>query len=534
EMRTGEGKTLVAPMPIYLNALSGKGVHLVTVNDYLARRDARWMGPVFHFLGLSVGVLQQAARTEGGRKALLYDPSRESAQEDAYQLRLVDRKLAYAADVTYGTNNEFGFDYLRDNMARSLEARVQRGHHYAILDEVDNILVDEARTPLIISGPAQEDPELYVQMAQVVKQIRPEDYEVSERDRTVALTEIGEDHVEQLLGTSLRDPDRPEDITPEQARLLGHLEQALRAEHLFNRNKQYVVQGGRVVIVDEFTGRLMPGRRWSDGLHQAVEAKEGVRVRQENVTYATVTLQNYFRMYEKLSGMTGTALTEAEEFNKIYNVDVIPLPTNLEFIAMQPNSDLVKVEYREENNKFTSYARSGDPEQTAIFWQRKDYPDVVYRTEEAKLRAVTTEILCRYVHGQPLLVGTTSVELSERISNRLRAEPLQRLALTIILRDAYMDAHELPDDGMRVEELDPLNQRLNDLDQRVLRQIARPLDISLNPTRPENIERLAYVLDLEPSDHDRLAELLQGGIRHRVLNAKRHTEESKIIEDAGA
>ena len=223
EMRTGEGKTLVAPMPIYLNALSGKGVHLVTVNDYLARRDARWMGPVFYFLGLSVGVLQQAARTEGGRKALLYDPSRESAQEDAYQLRLVDRKLAYAADVTYGTNNEFGFDYLRDNMARSMEARVQRGHHYAILDEVDNILVDEARTPLIISGPAQEDPELYVQMAQVVKQIRTEDYEVSERDRTVALTEIGEDHVEQLLGTPLRDPDRPEDITPEQARVIGHL-----------------------------------------------------------------------------------------------------------------------------------------------------------------------------------------------------------------------------------------------------------------------------------------------------------------------
>jgi len=534
EMRTGEGKTLVAPLPIYLNALGGKGVHLVTVNDYLARRDARWMGPVFHFLGLSVGVLQQAARTEGGRKALLYDPSRESAQEDAYQLRLVDRKLAYAADVIYGTNNEFGFDYLRDNMARSLEARVQRGHHYAILDEVDNILVDEARTPLIISGPAQEDPELYVQMAQVVKQIRAEDYEVSERDRTVALTEIGENHVEQLLGMPLRDPDRPEDITPEQARLLGHLEQALRAEHLFKRNKQYVVQGGRVVIVDEFTGRLMPGRRWSDGLHQAVEAKEGVRVRQENVTYATVTLQNYFRMYEKLSGMTGTALTEAEEFNKIYNVDVTPLPTNLEFIAMQPDSELVEVEYREENNKFSCYARSGDPEQNAILWRRKDYPDVVYRTEEAKLRAVTSEILSRHVRGQPLLVGTTSVDLSERISNRLRAEPLQRLALTMILRDAYLDAHELPDDGMRVEELDPLNQRLNDLNQRVLRQIARPLDLSLNPTRPENIERLAYILDLDPSDHTRLAELLQGGIQHNVLNAKHHTEESKIIEGAGA
>jgi preprotein translocase subunit SecA len=492
------------------------------------------MGPVFHFLGLSVGILQQAARTEGGRKALVYDPDRESAQEDAHQLRIVDRKLAYAADVIYGTNNEFGFDYLRDNMARSLEARVQRGHHYAILDEVDNILVDEARTPLIISGPAQEDPELYIQMAQVIKKIRTEDYEVNERDRTVALTEIGEDHVEQLLGTPLRDPDRPEDITLEQARLLGHLEQALRAEHLFRRNKQYVVQGGRVVIVDEFTGRLMPGRRWSDGLHQAVEAKEGVRVRQENVTYATVTLQNYFRMYEKLSGMTGTALTEAEEFNKIYNVDVIPLPMNLEFIAMQPDSELVEVEYREENNKFFFYALSDDLDQSPAFWRRKDYPDVVYRTEEAKLRAVTSEILCRHTRGQPLLVGTTSVELSERISNRLRAEPLQRLALTMLIRDAYLEAHELPTDGMRVEALEPLHQPLKELNQKIMRQIARPLDLSLNPTRPENLERLANILDLEPDDHDRLAELLRSGIRHNVLNAKQHTEESKIIEGAGA
>jgi preprotein translocase subunit SecA len=534
EMRTGEGKTLVATMPIYLNAIAGNGVHLVTVNDYLARRDARWMGPVFNFLGLNVGVLQQAARTEGGRKALLYDPARESAQEDAHQFQLVDRKLAYAADVTYGTNNEFGFDYLRDNMARDLEARVQRGHHFAILDEVDNILIDEARTPLIISGPAQEDPELYVQMARVVKQLRPEDFEVSERDRTVALTEIGEDHVEQLAGTPLRDPDRPEDITPEQARLLGHLEQALRAEYLFSRNKQYVVQGGRVVIVDEFTGRLMPGRRWSDGLHQAVEAKEGVRVRQENVTYATITLQNYFRMYEKLSGMTGTALTEAEEFNKIYNVDVIPLPTNLEYIAMQPASELVEVEYRENGNKFNYYANTDDLEQLPLFWRRKDYPDVVYRTEESKLRAVTSEILQRHVRGQPLLIGTTSVELSERISNRLRAEPLQRLALTMILRDAYLETHEMPSDGMRVEELDPLNQPLNELNQRVLREIAKPLGISLNPARSENIERLARILDLDSHNHDQLAELLRSGIRHNVLNAKKHTEESQIIEGAGA
>jgi preprotein translocase subunit SecA len=534
EMRTGEGKTLVATLPIYLNALQEQGVHLVTVNDYLARRDARWMGPVFDFLGLSVGVLQSAARTEGGRKALLYDPSRESAQEDAHQVRLVDRKLAYAADVTYGTNNEFGFDYLRDNMARTLEARSQRGHNFAILDEVDNILIDEARTPLIISGPAHEDPELYIQMAGVVKQLRTEDLEINERDRTVSLTEIGEDHVEQVLGMPMRDPDRPEDITPEQARLLGHLEQALRAEHLFSRNKQYVVQGGRVVIVDEFTGRLMPGRRWSDGLHQAVEAKEGVRVRQENVTYATVTLQNYFRMYNKLSGMTGTALTEAEEFNKIYNVDVTPLPMNLEFRAMQPETDLVEVGYSENGSQFAYYAASEDPEQAPIFWKRKDYPDVVFRTEEAKLRAVTTEILWRHVKGQPLLVGTTSVELSEHLSKRLRSEPLQRLALVMIVRDAYMEAHDIQTEGVRVEALDPLNTPIDDLGSAILRPMGKELGLSLNPTKVENLERLAKVLDLDTGDRERLEACLKGGINHNVLNAKKHTEESQIIEGAGA
>jgi len=384
EMRTGEGKTLVATMPMYLNALEGRGVHLVTVNDYLARRDARWMGPIFNFLGLSVGVLQEASRTEHGRKAFLYDPQKSSVQEDIHQLVMVDRREAYAADVTYGTNNEFGFDYLRDNMARSLDMRSQRGHHYAILDEVDNILIDEARTPLIISGPSHEDPERYMQMAQVVKQLKAEDFEVSERDRSVALTEIGEDHVERILNMPLRDPDRPEDITLEQARILGHLEQALRAEHLFKRNKEYVVQGKRVIIVDQFTGRMMPGRRWSDGLHQAVEAKEGVPVRQENVTYATITLQNYFRKYTKLSGMTGTAVTEAEEFNKIYDVDVLPLPTNLEYIAMQEDSDLQEAEFQENGNKFTYYARPDDPEQNPVFWRRKDYLDVVYRSEEAK------------------------------------------------------------------------------------------------------------------------------------------------------
>jgi preprotein translocase subunit SecA len=534
EMRTGEGKTLVATMPIYLNALSGRGVHLVTVNDYLARRDARWMGPIFHYLGLSVGVLQEAARTEGGRKAFLYDPSRESTQEDIHQLTLVDRKEAYAADVTYGTNNEFGFDYLRDNMARRLEDRSQREHHFAILDEVDNILIDEARTPLIISGPSHEDPELYVQMSQAVDQLNPEDYEISERDRTVALTEIGEDHIERVIGASLRDPDRPEDITPEQARMLGHLEQALRAKFLFNRNKDYVVQGGRVIIVDEFTGRMMAGRRWSDGLHQAVEAKEGVRVRQENVTYATITLQNYFRMYEKLSGMTGTALTEAEEFNKIYNVDVIPLPTNLDYVAMQPESDLEEVEYRENGNKFHYYARSDTPEEMPIFWKRKDYPDVVYRTEEAKLRMVTSEILKRHVRGQPLLVGTTSVELSEKISGRLKAELLRRLIAVFLVRDAYFEVHDIPDDGMRVEAFDPLSGPLEKLNQAVLRQFARDLKISLNPTRSENLERLGRIFDLEPDSYDRLSKILDAGIPHNVLNAKKHDEESRIIADAGA
>jgi len=534
EMKTGEGKTLVATLPIYLNALEGKGVHLVTVNDYLARRDARWMGPIFHFLGLSVGILQEAARTEHGRKAFLYDPTRESLQEDLHNLQLVDRSLAYAADVTYGTNNEFGFDYLRDNMARSLEARVQRGHHYAILDEVDNILIDEARTPLIISGPSHEDPELYIKMAQVVRQLNPEDYEVSERDRTVALTEIGEDHVEQILGMPLRDPDRPEDITPEQARLLGHLEQALRAEHLFKRNKDYVVQGGRVIIVDEFTGRLMPGRRWSDGLHQAVEAKEGVKVRQENVTYATITLQNYFRMYEKLAGMTGTAVTEAEEFDKIYHVDVIPLPTNLEWIAMQPDSDLVEVEYQEDGNKFNYYARVDDPERKPVFWRRKDYPDVVYRTEEAKLRAVTQEILRRHLRGQPLLVGTSSVELSERLSTRLRAEALQTLMNILIIRDAYLEAHDIPDDGTRVEALEPLHRPLQEIKPAELRKFARELGISLNPSRDESKQRILRLLDLGDEYSEALERTLQSGIPHNVLNAKKHDEESRIIAGAGA
>ncbi|MEZ0395074.1 MAG: hypothetical protein ABWK53_01380 [Anaerolineales bacterium] len=535
EMRTGEGKTLVATLPIYLNALTGRGVHLVTVNDYLARRDARWMGAIYHFLGLSVGILQMAAVTENGKKAFLYDPEREHPREDQHQMRMVDRVEAYRSDITYGTNAEFGFDYLRDNMTMRLEDRVQRGHHYAIVDEVDNVLIDEARTPLIISGPASEDVEWYPRMAQIVRQLRPEDYEVDEKDRTVSLTEIGTAHVEQLLGQPLGDPDRPEDVTPEQARLLGYLEQALRAQHLFKRNKDYLVQAGKVVIVDEFTGRLMPGRRWSDGLHQAVEAKEGVRVEPENVTYATITLQNYFRMYRKLAGMTGTALTEAEEFHKIYKLEVLPIPTNLEYQAFGPNAPLVEVKARdEEGYEYAYFARRGDPEKRVVFWRRKDYPDVIYRTAEAKLRAIVREIVREHVRGRPLLVGTTSVENSERLSSRLRAEPVRRLMQVLLIRHAWLEANQRIEDGRAIPELRPFNRPLESLRPEDLRPMAKELGLSLNPEEPANLERLLVILKLQDNDKDRLKSVLQGGVPHQVLNARKHTEESQIIAGAGA
>jgi preprotein translocase subunit SecA len=535
EMRTGEGKTLVATLPIYLNALTGRGVHLITVNDYLARRDARWMAPIYDLLGLSIGVLQMASRTENGKKAFIVDLERESPHEDQHQLRMAPRVEAYAADITYGTNSEFGFDYLRDNMSMSMEDRVQRGHYYAIVDEVDNVLIDEARTPLIISGPAQDEAEWYIRMAQVVKGLRPEDYEISEKDRTVTLTEIGEVHVEEILGMALRDPDRPEDVTHEQARLLGYLEQAMRAQHLFRRNKDYLVQAGKVVIIDEFTGRLMPGRRWSDGLHQAVEAKEGVRVQSESVTYATITIQNYFRMYEKLSGMTGTAVTEAEEFDEIYKLEVLAIPTNLEYQASRPESGLTELETRDEQGyKYKHYVRTEDPEREPVFWKRKDYPDVVYRTEEAKLRAIAKEILHFHVLGRPMLVGTTSVELSDRVSSRLRSDPLRRLTQVLLLREAWMKANNREEDGRQISELQFLNGPLENLNISEMRKLSRDLGISFNPEDESNIERLLAILDLEPSDSVRLVSDLQAGIPHEVLNARKHTEESQIIAGAGA
>jgi preprotein translocase subunit SecA len=352
EMKTGEGKTLVATLPAVLNALAGRGVHIVTVNDYLARRDSEWMGRIYKFLGLSVGVIVHG----------LNDP---------------ERKAAYACDITYGQNNEFGFDYLRDNMKFDLEEYVQREHHYAIVDEVDSILIDEARTPLIISGASEESTDTYYVVDRVMPRLRAEEhYTVDEKLRTAVLTEEGVTKVEQLLGVSnLYDPRN--------ILLVHHVNQGLKAHTLFKRDVDYVVKDGEVVIVDEFTGRLMPGRRWSDGLHQAVEAKENVKIESENQTLATITFQNYFRMYKKLAGMTGTADTEAEEFKEIYNLDVVVVPTNMPMI-------------------------------------RIDNHDIVYKTEDEKFDAVIEEIRERHEQGQPVLVGTVSIEKSERVASQLK------------------------------------------------------------------------------------------------------------------
>jgi len=538
EMRTGEGKTLVATLPLYLNAIMGRGAHLITVNDYLARRDARWMAPIYVMLGLSVGVLQMAAATENGKKAFLVDFERESPHEDQHHLRLVDRVEAYAADITYGTNSEFGFDYLRDNMTMRLDERVQRGHHFAIVDEVDNVLIDEARTPLIISGPAQGDLEWYGKMAQIVRQLKHEYVEINEKDRNVSLTEVGVSYVEGLLGQPLLDPDRPEDLTPEQARLTGYLEQALRAQFLFRRNKDYLVQGGKVVIVDEFTGRLMPGRRWSDGLHQAVEAKEGVKVEPENVTYATITLQNYFRMYKKLSGMTGTALTEAEEFNKIYKLEVSPIPTNLEYQALRENATLVEQKAKdEEGYQYTFYVTrdSTNGDEGRIFYRRKDYPDVIYRTLEVKLRAIAEEIVRFHTMGRPLLIGTSSVELSEKLSGRLRREPVVRLMQLQLVRHAWLTANNREEDGRLIPELVQFNEPLESLRPDDLRKFVQPFGLaSINPEDPANLDTLIGLLRLEPQHKERLQTILQAGVPHEVLNARKHTEESQIIAGAGS
>ena len=364
EMRTGEGKTLVATLPAYLNALTGKGVHVITVNDYLAKRDSEWMGKIYKFLGLSVGVILSGGRTADDFAA---------------------KKAAYDCDITYGTNNEFGFDYLRDNMAGSLEMLVQRPYNYAIIDEVDSILIDEARTPLIISGRLEKSAELYQLMAKIAPQMKKDtDYEVDEKNKNIILTEDGIDHAQELLNIK--------DLFDINTQYAHHLLQALKAKELFVKDTDYVVKNGEVMIVDEFTGRLMEGRRWSDGLHQAVEAKEGVKIQDETQTLASITFQNLFRLYPKLSGMTGTAMTEEAEFGKIYNLEVTTIPTNKPDI-------------------------------------RINYPDVIYKTERAKYNAVVDDIIKMHKIGRPVLVGTISIEKSEYVSALLKQKGIKHNVL---------------------------------------------------------------------------------------------------------
>src|SRR5450759_960507 len=390
EMRTGEGKTMAAPLAAALNGLTGRGVHVVTVNDYLARRDAQWMGPIYRFLGLSVGIITHDT-------SYVFEPGYPTNDERLLNLRPCSRTEAYAADITYGTNNEFGFDYLRDNMVTELDQRVQRGRFFAIVDEVDNILIDEARTPLIISGQAEESADKYFLFARLVPRLiaRPEgdeeggDYFIDLKDKAVSSTEQGVAKMERLLGVANLYDD------PILAR---YFESALKAHALFKRDRDYIVKDGEIVIVDEFTGRQMPGRRWSEGLHQAVEAKEGLRVQRESVTLATITFQNYFRLYTKLAGMTGTAMTEAEELHKIYKLEVVAIPTHRPMI-------------------------------------REDEADLIFRNETGKFKALIDEIVEMRDAGRPILVGTVSVEKSEILAEMLTRRGIKHEVLNAKIHD---------------------------------------------------------------------------------------------------
>jgi len=513
EMKTGEGKTLVATLPVYLNALEGKGVHVVTVNDYLANRDAAWMGPIYKLLGLTVGVI-------------------------VHDLDDAERRLAYNCDVTYGTNNEFGFDYLRDNMKFDLADCVQRPHHFAIVDEVDSILIDEARTPLIISGASDESTEKYYRIDKVIPQLREkEDYEVEEKHRQAMFTESGNAKVEKMLGLdNLYDPANVEYV--------HHLQQALRAHTLYKLDRDYVVNEGEVIIVDEFTGRLMPGRRWSDGLHQAVEAKEGVKIEQENQTLATVTFQNYFRMYKKLAGMTGTAETEAAEFEKIYKLEVVIIPTN----------------------------------QTLI---RHEHPDVVYRTEREKFNAVIEEIKEYHLRGQPVLVGTIAIEKSEKLSATLRKAGLLPKMLLDLAKAAGLEGPKL---SLWAEKLAAHHARAcewliragvtaseakktlgdrrfrglasggsngagGEFLQALLRQaeenyarkalpeaeesLVAPIITLIQSADEKQLPVLDYLLAIQCRPGRLLEVIEEREARHNILNAKQHEREALIIAQAG-
>ena len=519
ELKTGEGKTLMATLGTYLNALAGKGVHVVTVNDYLVKRDAIWMGPLYRALGLTVGILQgHSPETGEGGGTFIYDPEYEDHDPRfKYARPVYDRAEAYGCDITYGTNAEFGFDYLRDNMAPSLEQMSQRGHFFAIVDECDSILIDEARTPLIISGTAERSSDMYYKMDRVVRQLEKgdqkkdkddtttdeKDYTVDEKAKSAQFSDRGLTKVEKLLGI--------ENISdPEHLQEMQYATAALKAHAVFKKDTDYVVrqnQEGKpeVVIVDEFTGRLMFGRRWSDGLHQAVEAKEGIKIENEQQTLATITIQNYFRLYAKLAGMTGTAKTEEDEFRKIYALDVVQVPTNKPMV-------------------------------------RKDLPDIIYKTEEAKLRGIVTEILQLYCRQQPVLVGTRSIEMSERVSARLTFQSLEVLCAIHLLRDALEKQGKQVSKERYAEISRVLNAKVIDAENAdrnltvpKLAAVGKELGVSLKMLDPQTIEAIANlpVLQVAPEDRERLKEALEHGILHNILNAKYHEQEARIIAEAG-
>ena len=489
EMKTGEGKTLVAVAPLYLNALEGKGAHLITVNDYLARRDAVWMGPIYHFLGLSIGVIQgQSPDSDELGGSYIYEPGCNVMEDPRYlNLRPCSRREAYSCDITYGTNHEFGFDYLRDNMAFQEPDLVMRELNYAIVDEVDSILIDEARTPHIIAGASNEDVSIYRQVDGVVKELQAEThFTVEKKNHQASLTEEGMDEVERLLGL---------DNIASDPKMFHYVNASLKAHALFDKNIEYVVRGGEVVLVDENTGRLMFGRRLSDGLHQALEAKEGVAVQRESQTIATITFQNLFRLYNKLAGMTGTAKTEEDEFRKIYGLDVVTVPTHRPMI-------------------------------------RKDNQDIIYKTLEAKYRAIAWEILRLFSKQQPVLVGTRSIEMSEQVSARLTAEMLQRLLIARRLQEKFEVSKDVPkefkDDVKNVYETD-----LPSYDRHTTSGLLSKLGLSGDVNKGDWYDWALEKLDLGAKNREFLEEALKHGIPHNVLNAKYHEREALIIAEAG-
>lgn len=510
ELKTGEGKTLMATLPLYLNALAGRGAHLVTANDYLSKVGAVWMGPIYHFLGMSVGIIQgQSPETgdEGG--SYVYDPEYEDPDPRFTYCRPVTRREAYLCDITYGTNNEFGFDYLRDNMAFSAEELVMRELHFAIVDEVDSILIDEARTPLIISGFVEQDTHIYGQVARVVSQLKggkdiktqeerddpnadihnPNiDYVVDEKQKTIALTDAGVQRFERMLGLKNL-ADDPE--------MMHHVTAAIKAQALFKKDIDYVVKDGEIIIVDEFTGRLMFGRRYSDGLHQAIEAKEGVEVKHESQTLATITFQNLFRLYLKLAGMTGTAKTEEDEFRKIYGLDVVVVPTNMPMI-------------------------------------RKDQPDIIYKVAEHKFRGIAWEILRLYARQQPVLVGTRSIEMSEKVSERITSTSLQALCMISIIRHT-MDNTKNLDKGKVEKWLETLNGDLDRISLNRLNPILKELGLQTDPFAENSLQTIAELLEVSKDEDilNNIDEALRHGIPHNILNAKYHEKEAIIIAEAG-